>query len=128
MASIAGSLGRIRADLESYLPSKQIEAACSAVGHVWRERVFGPAVTLHLLLVQVLWSNTAMTHLRHLAGNVVAAPAYCKARKRLPAKALAALLRQSAGDVRLGADELWCGLRAVLVDGSSTITLDTPSC
>jgi hypothetical protein len=72
MASIAGTLGRVRADLESYLPSKQIEAACLAVGHKWRERVFGPAVTLHLLLIQVLWSNTAMTHLRHLAGNVVA--------------------------------------------------------
>ena len=46
----------------------------------------------------------------------------------MPATALAALLRQSADDVRLGASELWCGLRAVLVDGSSTITLDTPSC
>jgi hypothetical protein len=128
MASIAGTLGRVRADLESYLPSEQIEAACTAVGHTWRQRVFGPAVTLHLLLIQVLWSNTAMTHLRHLAGNVVSAPAYCKARIRLPLAALVALLRDSADDVRVGSGTLWCGLRAVLVDGSSTITLDTPSC
>src|ERR1035437_9659691 len=92
MASIAGSLGRIRSDLESYLHAEQIEAACSAVGHTWRERVFGPAVTVHLLLIQVLWCNTAMTHLRHLAGNVVSAPAYCKARFPLPLAALAALL------------------------------------
>ena len=95
MASIAGSLGRVRADLERYLPSKQIEAACTAVGHTWRDRVFGPAVTLHLLLVQVLWSNTAMTHLRHLAGNLVSAPAYCKARMRLPLAAFSAARRSA---------------------------------
>jgi hypothetical protein len=80
------------------------------------------------MLIQVLWFNTAMTHLRHLAGMVVEAPAYCRARMRLPLAALVALLRQSADDIRVGSGELWCGLRAVLVDGSSTITLDTPSC
>jgi hypothetical protein len=137
MASVSRALSRIKADVRQYLSDDSILAACRAAGHKWRERVFGPVETIHLFVLQVLSFNTAITHLRHLAGQAVNAAAYCEARMRLPLAALQGLLRDSstamrdamrlamgesaAGDV----GSLWHGLRALLVDGSSTITPDT---
>jgi hypothetical protein len=63
----------------------------------------------------------------------VKAPSYCKARMRLPLAVLQSLLRKSSEAIRqavqdgVGEAAHWCGLRAVLVDGSSTIAPDTPS-
>jgi len=140
MASVAGALARIKQDLNIFLPDDSIVDACRQAGHQWRERVLGPVRTLQLFLLQVLNFNTAMTHLRHLAGEAIKAPAFCRARMRLPLAALQKLLRQSSQamyDASKGvlkscsaAEDCgrWCGLRALLVDGSSTITPDTPSC
>jgi hypothetical protein len=129
MASVASTLERIKRDLHAFLPEQSIEAACSKAGHRWRERKLGPVKTIHLFIVQVLCFNTAMTHLRHLSKSAVKAPAYCKARMRLPLAVLEALLQESASAMQqacASADGLWCGLRAYLVDGSSTIAADTP--
>jgi hypothetical protein len=127
MASVSRLLRRIKNDLQPYLSGKSIEAACSEAGYVWRERKLGPAKTIHLFIIQLLCFNTAMTHLRHLADAAVTAPAYCRARMRLPLAVLQKLLRQSSAAMRaVGNDQgLWCGLRAYLVDGSSTIAPDT---
>ena len=130
-ASIGRALARVKADVRSVLPDEAVERACRAAGHEWRERVLGPAQTLHLFVLQVLCFNTAIRHLRHLAGFAVNAAAYCEARKRLPLAAVQALLRDGARALRAGVGtsggELWCGLRAYLVDGSSTIAPDTRS-
>lgn len=142
MARIAGILTRISSDLEQYLPEESVLAAFRAAGHAWRERQLGPVRTLHLFIIQVLACNTAMAHLRHLAGGVFSLAGYCQARARLPLAALQALLRDSSVAMRAavvkaaahgdaGHDDqagtgLWHGLRAFLVDGSSTITPDTP--
>jgi len=129
MASVSRTLTRIKQDLQPFLPEDSILAACRDVGHRWRDRKFGPLRTIHLFILQVLCFNTAMTHLRHLAKEAVNAPAYCKARIRLPLAVLQRLLRQSSQAMRdaAGGQGLWCGLRAYLVDGSSTIAPDTPS-
>ena len=131
MASVARALARIKQDLEPHLPEESIEASCRQAGHVWRERKFGPVATLHLFVLQVLHFNTAIRHLRHLAKAPVNAAAYCEARMRLPLAALQALLRGSSEAMRgaacAGPGALWHGLRAVLVDGSSAITPDTPA-
>ncbi len=129
MASVSHALTRIKQDLRPFLPEGSILAACREVGHTWRDRKFGPLRTIHLFILQVLCFNTAMTHLRHLAKEAVNAPAYCKARMRLPLAVLQMLLRQSSQAMRdaAGGQGLWCGLRAYLVDGSSTIAPDTPS-
>src|SRR5687768_1759915 len=133
-ASIARALARIKSDVRAFLPDETVVAACEAAGHVWRERVFGPAATVHLFVLQVLCFNTAIRHLRHLAGFPVNAAAYCEARMRLPLAALQALLRDGSRALRAGGGGgeaggeagRWCGLRAFLVDGSSTIAPDTP--
>ena len=136
MASVASALQRIKQDLGEYLPETSIVAACARAGHRWRERKLGPVATIHLFVLQVLAFNTAMTHLRHLAGCAVKAAAYCRARTRLPLPVLQELLRDSSSAMREallppaaaagGGAGLWCGLRAYLVDGSSTITPDVP--
>jgi putative transposase len=129
MASISPALRRIKQDVRRFLSDDMIESAVRQAGHRWRERQLGPVATIHLFILQVLNFNTAMTHLRHLGKTAVAAPAYCRARMRLPLEALQNLLVQSAQLMcrRCASDEgLWCGLRAYLVDGSSTIAPDTP--
>lgn len=129
MASVSRTLTRIKQDLHPFLPEASVLDACRAVGHTWQNRKFGPLRTLHLFILQILCFNTAMTHLRHLAKEAVLAPAYCKARMRLPLAVLQRLLRQSSQAMRdaTKGEGLWCGLRAYLVDGSSTIAPDTPS-
>lgn len=132
MARLTSILAGIKDHLENYLPEESVLAAVRAVGHVWRERQLGPVKTLHLFIIQVLACNTAMAHLRHIAGEVFSLGAYCEARARLPLAALQTLLRNSSEALRTavakecGTDPLWHGLRAFLVDGSSTITPDTP--
>lgn len=133
MASISPTLARIKQDLGHYVPEPAILAACHAVGHRWRERKLGPVATVHLFILQVLSFNASIVHLRHLAGQSLNAAAYCRARMRLPLAAVQQLLRDGSAAMRQtllsGSDpqERWCGLRAFLLDGSSTITPDTPA-
>lgn len=128
--TISAVLRRIKSDWAEFLPDAMVEDACRQAGHVWRRRQLDPVLTLHLFILQVLHFNTALTHLRHLSKLPMTAAGYCKARMRLPLGALQMLLRHSSAAMRRGAvggQVLWCGLRAFLVDGSSTITPDTPA-
>ena len=139
MATTSQALKRIDNDLATLMPEQAILDACKAAGHTWRQRQLGPVQTLHLFILQVMACNTAMNHLRLMAGEIFSAAAYCKARMRLPLAALQTLLRDSSAAMRKAAAEapgkanggtdtsLWHGLRAFLVDGSSTITPDTPA-
>jgi hypothetical protein len=135
--SISRALGRIKEDLGPFLPDELINGACAAAGHVWRERVLGPVRTVHLFALQVLHCNTSIAGLRRVAKGAFSDGSYCDARARLPLAALQSLLRSSAqamGDaarVRAGGPAggggyLWRGLRALLVDGSSTVVPDAP--
>ncbi len=142
MASISRALDRLKKDLQDHLPDQAILAACEAAGHDWRERTLGPVETVQLFMLQTLWFNTAIEHLRHLAGFPFAAAAYCRARMRLPLEVLQKLLLDSSASMRAvmgnsaeagdagaegAATSLWRGLRVFLVDGSSTIAPDTPA-
>ena len=92
--------------------------------------------TVHLFVLQVLHCNTAIRHLRHLAGRAVNAAAFCKARARLPLAAMQALLRGSSASLReaLGAaargpdrdPTRWRGHRPFLVDACGTIAPTPP--
>lgn len=129
MASISRALQRIKQDIEPYLPEDWVRQACRQVHHRWRQRQFDPVQTIHLFILQILCFNTALNHLRHLSKLKMTAAGFCKARTRLPLAVLQLLLRRSAEALRqdLGRQGLFCGLRAYLVDGSSTITPDTPA-
>jgi hypothetical protein len=129
MATLSAVLQRVKQDLHPFLPDAMIVAACRAAGHEWRRRQLDPVLTLHLFVLQVLHFNTALTHVRHLSKLPLTAAGYCKARMRLPLAALQELLRRSAHPLAEGSAGAggFCGLRAYLVDGSSTITPDTPA-
>jgi hypothetical protein len=129
MASVSWALRRIKDDLSAFLPERAIIAACQKAGHRWRRRELGPVETIHLFILQILNFNTAMTGLRHLSKTAVQAPAYCRARMRLPLEVLQTLLVESSRAMcksQQAAGTLWCGRRVLLVDGSSTIAPDTP--
>lgn len=132
MASVARTLRRIKEDIRPFLTEESILDSCDEAKHQWRERKLGPVQTIHLFIVQVLCFNTAMTHLRHVADAAVKAPSYCKARIRLPLAVLQSLLLKSSRAMRRRIEQnaseqaRWRGLRALLVDGSSTIAPDTP--
>lgn len=133
MPSVSRALGRIQQDLSGHLPEASIVAACRAAKHHWRDRKLGPVMTVQLFMLQTLWFNTAIEHLRRLSGFPFAAAAYCQARMRLPLAVLQQLLLDSSASMRAAdaADAAaagpWHGLRTFLVDGSSTITPDTPA-
>ena len=129
--SIARALARIKDDVRAFVSDEAVEQAARDAGHRWRDRQFGPVETVHLFVLQVIHCNTAIRHLRHLAGHAVNAAAYCEARMRLPLDVLRTLLRDSGGAAAAAsarpARASWCGLRVLLVDGSSTIAPDTPA-
>jgi hypothetical protein len=127
MATFASALLRVKADLQAHLPAATIEQVCQEAGHRWRKRQFDPVTTVQLFVLQILWGNTAIVHLRHLAKMPVNAAAYCKARMRLPLAALEKLLEKLACSIAgVQAPRRWCGLRVFLVDATCALAPDTP--
>lgn len=135
-ASVARALGRIKQDLAPHLDERTIERACRDAGHRWRKRKLDPVATIHLFVLQVLFGNTAIRHLRHLSRVPLNAAAYCRARMRLPPGVLERLVEHSAAALRrsLGEeagdddDEMtrWRGRRTWLTDATGTIAPDEP--
>jgi hypothetical protein len=128
MATVSRALRRIKQDLRPFVSDGDILDACHQAGHRWRERLLDPVVTVHLFILQILHFNTALTHLRHLAQYPVKPSAFCKARMRLPLSVLQTLLARTTRAAREASPPpAWKGLRAYLVDGSSTICPDVPA-
>ena len=128
MATISHSLAGIKSQLDQYVPAGLIEDACRKAGHTWRERKLGPAITVHLFLLQLL-AKVALSGLRHVSGMAVSAQALCKAKARLPLAVLQRLITAVSVETKAGAKAgatLWHGLRIRIVDGMSFLTADTP--
>jgi hypothetical protein len=120
------ALAQVKREWKSLVSEGCILAACRAVNYKWRQREFGPVETVQLFLLQVLNQNTALTHLSHLCGRYVNAPAFCDARQRLPLSVLEHLQESVGAKLRRSTETLWHGLRVWLVDGSSFSMPDTP--
>lgn len=126
--SITHALRQIKDDLDSHLTPKEIQDACRACGHHWRDRILGPVQTVQALLLQILHA-TAMTGVSRLAGQSFSASAYCQALQRLPVAVMRTLLRQFVARRRTNTAQVsrWHGLRVFLTDGSSCSMPDTPA-
>lgn len=131
MAIISRTLARIKADpIGSLGGSDKVNELFASAGHVWRERVFSPAMTLGLFMLQILHGNTAVTHLRHLSGKDIRPQSYTDARKRLGLQTLASVIGQLCRDCVNYTQEsasTWLGRRVLIADATTCITADTPA-
>ena len=127
-ATITDVVRQFKRDWTSQLEPSAIAEACREAGHVWRERVLTPVVTLQLFFVQILHGNTACSHLRHLTKLPATAEAYCQARMKLPLAVFRILLRAVSRRLHQQSldDGRWLGHRTFFADGSSFSMPDTP--
>jgi hypothetical protein len=127
--SILAAVRRIKTEVAHWLTPKAIEDVCSAVGHVWRNRVLDPVMTVHLFVLQILHGNTACAHVPRLGDVRASGEAYGQARARLPLAVFERLLRGVVDRLRgpVLDDGRWRGHRTFLADGSSLSMPDTPA-
>lgn len=109
MATVSRPLQRLKQDLHAHLPEESIRLASRISGYQWKECKLGPVATAHLFLLQTFWFNTAIEHLRYLAGFPFAAAAYCRAWMRLPLEMLQTLLLDSSASMRQVGDAKGAG-------------------
>lgn len=122
---IAGAVSRIKADFRGIFERQGLKEICKQSGCKWRERLLPPARTVELLLIQVLYGNTAISHLRHIAGQNFSPSAFCQARARMPLEILQRILARLGKRFIKNNDDKWFGHRTFLIDGSSFTTPDT---
>ncbi len=115
-----------------------VEAACRAVGHQWRERVYLPWITLSLFLSQVLSCDHSCDEavnrfqkFRYDRGLPPVSPettSYCEARARLPEGLFWELVRGTGRAIHDRADPSWLfhGRPVKILDGSTVAMPDTP--
>jgi hypothetical protein len=127
MAEISTALARLRRDplAGDVRLDPLVGQLCRQAGHVWRDRLLPPLVTLRLFILQILLGNTAINHLRQKSGMDFAGSSYCEARARLPLEALQALLASMVDLVISSARTTCQAARVFLVDASSFSMPDT---
>lgn len=125
--TIAAALRRVKS-LPQLIDHQHVLDACLAAGHRWRDGELNPLATITLFLIQVLYGNTAINHLRHLTPLRFTGSAYCQARKRLPLEVFEHLLRAVTDAMFNATDSIarWRGLRTFIIDGSTFTMPDTP--
>ena len=127
MVTILPALRQVREDLVELLERREVERICRELEYTWRDRRLDPYTTLHLLILQVVNRNTAMTHLPHLSGERFTASAYCQARQRLPVAVIQRLVDSFTHGIKQSVEvPLWHGHRVALIDGSGFSMPDTP--
>jgi hypothetical protein len=119
------------------LARSTVEAACRALGHQWRDRVYLPWITLSLFLSQVLSDGHScdeavdrLQRFRHDRGLPPVSPettSYCLARARLPEGLFRELVRRTGRAIHERADPSWLfhGRPVKIVDGSTVTMPDT---
>jgi hypothetical protein len=129
MASIIGTIDRVKRDVPGWLDKALIHEACAAAKHRWRERTLDPVTTLRLFVLQVLHGNAACRALTHLSGLRFSVTAYCKARARLPIDVLGYIAAALIHDARRRTRDFgrWHGHRVFHLDGSGLSMPDEPA-
>ena len=62
-------LRRVGQDVATLLDKEAINAACREENFSWRKRLFTPANTIHLFILQILNHNTPLNDLPHKSGE-----------------------------------------------------------
>jgi len=126
--SIADVVRQFKREWTECLAPEAISQLCREAGLSWRERLLTPAVTVQLMLLQVLHGNTAVSHLPHLAKMRFCSSSFVRARMRLPLS-IFKLLLQRISDCLQEEDynkQTWLGHRVFVADGTAVSMPDTP--
>lgn len=120
------------------LSAEIVSQALTAVGAVWKDRIYSPLVTLWVFLSQVLSADHScraavarlVAHRLSHGKSACSAEtgAYCQARKRLPENFFSALacMVGRALDAKVDLSWLWKGRRVYMFDGTTVTMSDTP--
>jgi Transposase DDE domain len=127
MADISSALARLRrtggVDL---LPDQPVLQLLLSLGVVWRDRLLTPLTTLRLFVLQILFGNASIIHLRQLSGLNFAPSSYCEARQRLNLRWIYRLIQWTVDQARQIHPTPALGHRLWVVDCSSFSMSDTP--
>lgn len=111
-----------------YLLPESIKELCKEINLDWRDRKLDPATTVHLMMLQLLEGDTAISHLPHLSGKRFSPSAFCKARLRLPLELFEKLTKRIAESFQQNDfnQERWFGHRVFIVDGTGVSMPEDP--
>src|SRR5271163_3018456 len=127
MADTISALARVRRMHPSdLLPDEPVVQLLRSVGVVWRDRLLSPLTTLRLFVLQILFGNTSITHLRQLSGLDFAPASYCEARQRLSLRWIGRLIQWTVDQAKQTGPTPILGHRVMVVDCSSFSMSDTP--
>ena len=126
--NITNAIAQIKSGVARALEASLITQLCVELGHRWRNRELDPVTTVRGFLLQVLYQNTACSHVPHLLGKAVSSEAYGQARARLPLELFQRLLGEVCrrAEACIEASARWRDHRVWLADGSSCSMPDTP--
>jgi len=127
MAHVFSALLCVRRSYAHLLPDGVIDQQVAASGIRFRDRLLTPAVMARLFLVQILFGNTSITHLRQLESLGFAVSSYCEARLRLSMGLLRSMLRWTLDQAREVGSVRMIGPRVLAVDCTSFSMPDTPA-
>jgi len=116
--------------------SRRLAVTC---GHLWRERIYTPWITLSLFLSQVLSDDHSCDDAvdrfqkarydQGLPAVGTETGSYCEARRRLPETVLWDLVRRIGQAIHQAAKDSWRfhGRPVKILDGSTVVMPDTPA-
>jgi len=129
MVSISHALARVKDDLPRLIERHVNDELAQLGRRRGRRRLLDPLATVLLFITQVMHGNTAIVHLRHLAGMACSATAFCKARRRLPLQLFTRLAQRVTADLMPACDDAcrWRGHRVWRSDATSVSMPDEPA-
>lgn len=121
---------------QDLLPESKIDALLREEGIQYRKRLYTPMVTLWAMVYQVLCTDKSLSNTVKWLRKwlVVEDPfpssdtgGYSKARTRLPETVLERLVCESGSalEQEVPQEQLWCGRRVKVFDGSTVVMSDT---
>jgi hypothetical protein len=131
-AAAAERAGRL---IGFWLPAEAIQDWCSALRYRWRERAWGPVVTLWACVMKHVQGNCGARSMEDwlismrdcvLPGSIDGRD-FCRARARLPEDVWWCGLKWLGAKALCQAGMRAFGLRVLLVDGSTSQAADTPA-
>lgn len=118
--------------IEEWLPASAIVDWCGALGYMWRERVWGPVVTLRACVLKHMQGSCGARSMEDWLGSmndgrtsVADGYDFCQARARLPEQVWWYALKWLGAKAYLKGALHAFGLRVWLVDGSTSQAANT---